>query len=694
MKKLSLLYICLFVFGLTITNAQEAFRKNAPQGGPAPKIELKNAKTFSLDNGLKVILVENDRLPVVNFQIFIDVPPILEGDKVGASGFASQLMRTGTTKKSKAEIDEAIDFIGASLNVSPSGMTGSSLTKHTDELLGLMQEILMMPSFPQEEFDKLKQQTLSGLAFSQNNPEVISGRVSRFVAYGEGHPYSEYQSEATTNNIEIEDAKAYYQTYFKPNKAYLVIVGDITVNKAKSLAKKYFGSWEKGTVKAEKFDMPSAPASNEVIFVDKPDAVQSVINITYPIQLTPGHPDAIKVTLLRTILGGYFRSRLNENIREDKGYTYGVSANISSDPLVGSFTAGGSVRNEVTDSAIVEFLKEIELLTKEAPDEAELDLVKNVITGSFAKGMESPQSTARYALQIDRFNLPKDYYQTYLQRMDAITTKDILATAKKYLKPDNAYIVVVGKKDEVADKLTVFDGDGEISFLDAYGNPVEAPSSAGDITGEEVINKYITSIGGIEKLNKVQDYTMVMEANVQGQQLQVTNIKKAPAKLSVSVSVMGNVMQQQFFDGEKGQVVVMGQKQTIEGEAAEAMKGEASLFPELDYASGENYGMKVSGVETIEGEKAYVLELIDKMGNKKTEYYSVSSGLKIRAVATVSNQGQTITTTQDFSDYTAVDGILFPYTIKTSGMMPFPLEMKVKKVEINTGVDDSVFEIK
>lgn len=694
MNKLIYIYtLALVLLGGTL-QAQEDFRKNAPKGGPAPKIELKDAKSFELDNGLKVILVEDDRLPKVNFQLTIDVPAFMAGDKTGVSSITGQLMRAGTTKKSKAELDEAVDFIGAVLNVGSSGIFASSLTKHTDDLLGMMQEVLLMPSFAQEEFDKIKQQTLSALAFNQNDPNAIASRVSDVVFYGTDHPYSEFETEETIGNIALEDTKAYYNTYFKPNRSYLVIVGDIKESKAKSLAKKYFGGWEKGTVKEETFATPAAPATREVKFVDKPDAVQSVINIGYPLDLKPGHPDAIKVRVLSTILGGYFRSRLNNNIREDKGYSYGVGGSISSGRLVGNFTAGGSVRNSVTDSAIVEFLKEIELLTKEAPGEKELDLVKNVITGNFAKGMESPQSTASYALNVARYNLPKDYYKTYLTRMDALTPADILATAKKYLKPDNAYIVVVGKQDEVADKLGRFAANGEVDFLDAYGQPVKASDYAGDMDAETVIEKYIEAIGGADKLKQVKDYTITMEANIQGQALKITNIKKAPAKLSITVSVMGNVMQESKFDGEKGQATVMGQKQPIEGDAAIGMKAEAALFPELDYGDGGYYEMKVIDQVEINGEDTYVVLLTDQMDNQKKEYYSLETGLKVRAEATVSNEGQTMTTTQEFGDYKAVDGILFPHAVTTTGAMPFPLEMKVSKIEVNTDVADSVFEIK
>lgn len=693
MKQYIYLYSLILVLISSALQAQEDFRKTAPKGGPAPKIELKDANTFELDNGLKVILVENDRLPVVNFQLLIDIPPIMEGDKTGAASLAGQLLRAGTTKRSKAEIDEAIDFVGASLNVGSSGMFGSSLTKHTDALLSLMQEILLMPSFPEDEFEKIKQQTLSAIAFNKDDPNVISSRVSDIVTYGENHPYSEFETEATIGNIELSDTKAYYETYFKPNKAFLVIIGDIKEAKAKSLAKKYFGAWKKGSSPEPQYAKVTAPNSREVKLVDKPGAVQSVLNITYPLDLKPGHPDAIKVTVLATILGGIPSSRLALNIREDKGYTYSATADISSDRLVGVFNAGAAVRTEVTDSAIVEFLKEIELLTKEAPSQEELDLVKNVIIGSFGRGLERPQSSASYALNIARYGLPKDYYQNYLKRLDAITPADILATGKKYLKPDNAYIVVVGNQSEVAPKLGRFAKDGEVDLLDAYGKPAKAPTAAGDVTAQEVIAQYIKAIGGEAKLKALKDYKMTMEASVQGQSLSFNYVKKAPAKMSLEVIMMGNVMQSTKFDGEKGAVVMMGQKQAVEGEAAIGMKAEAMLFPELDYGKGY-YQMELTGVEDLDGQAAYVLKLTDEAGNNKTEYYSKNSGLKLRTVATVAAQGQTITTTQDFSDYKAVEGVLFPYTIKTSGAMPFPLEMKVTALKVNIGVEDSVFEIK
>ncbi|MCB0640285.1 MAG: insulinase family protein, partial [Phaeodactylibacter sp.] len=306
-------------------SAQE-FRKTAPQPGPAPDIQMGDYERFSLENGLDVIVVENHKLPRVSFQVYVDAPLIDEGDAAGYLSLAGQMLTQGTNTRSKAEIDEAVDFIGASLSSSSSGLYGACLTKHKNELLGIMQEVLMQPSFPEEQFEKLKKQTLSGLAQAKEDPNAIASNVASVLRYGEGHPYGRIETEASIQKLTLDQCKSYYQDYFKPNTSYLVVVGDIKPEEAKALAKQYFGSWKKGTIKSSNFATPEKPDEARVAFVDKAGAVQSVINITYAQELDLGDPNRLKVSVMNTALGGYFRSRLNNNLREDKGYTYGAGS--------------------------------------------------------------------------------------------------------------------------------------------------------------------------------------------------------------------------------------------------------------------------------------------------------------------------------------------------------------------------------
>ncbi|MDX1939175.1 MAG: pitrilysin family protein [Saprospiraceae bacterium] len=694
MKKLAL--IIHFLLMLVIAaHAQEDFRKMAPKPGPAPKIEMGAYEQFTLPNGLQVIVVENHKLPRVSFQIFVDIPPIQEGDKAGAADMAGQLLKTGTKTKSKPQIDEATDFLGASLFSSASGVSGSSLTKHKDKLLELMADVLFNPIFPQEEFDKLKAQTLSGLAFSKDDPNNIAQNVSQVLRYGKGHPYGELTTETTVEKITLDDCKAFYNTYFKPNISYFVAVGDIKPAEAKAIAEKYFGKWQKGEVKKPTFTKLQSPTEAKVSFVNKTGAVQSVINITYPIDLKPGTPDAIPASVTNSVLGrGGTDSRLNKNIREDKGYSYGVYSSISSDLEVGYFNAGGQVRNEVTDSSVVEFLYEMKRLQEEKVSAEELNGVKNVITGSFARGLEQPSTVANYALNTARYKLPKDYYPTYLEKLSKVTPDDVMAMAKKYITPDKAHILVVGNKDEVAEKLKRFDTDGNIDYYDIYGNKVEIKSAAAptDLTAEKVVEKYLEAIGGREKLMAVKDVTMKMNTSMQGMSLDMLLQQKAPDKYAMSVLMNGMAVQQQKFDGVNGEASQMGQKQKLEGKDLQALKDQAMLFPETKYKE-MGYKLTLKGIEQVEGKNVYQVEVVSSTGDKTTDYYDTESGLKIRSVSVITNGDNSSTLISDFSDYKEVSGVKFPHTLTSTGLAPVPLKFSISSVEVNKGIDDAVFKV-
>ena len=677
------------------TSAGEEFRKTAPAPGPAPMVELGTYDQFQLDNGLKVIVVENHKLPRVSFQLFVDAPEVHEGDLAGFIDMAGQLLTKGTKDRSKADIDAAIDFMGASLSSSGSGMFGSCLTKHTDGLLEVMADVLMHPTFPKEEFDKLKKQTLSGLAMDKNDPNSIANNVENVLNFGKDHPYGNIQTEASTEKISVDVCKAYYQTYFRPNISYLVVVGDITPAQAKDLANKYFAQWEKRPVQKLEYPTPNAPDQARVAFVDKAGAVQSVIHVTYPLDLKPGSPDAVKASVLNTALGGYFGSRLMSNLREDKAYTYGARSAIDNDPLVGYFRAFASVRNEVTDSAMTQFLYELDRIRTEPVPAAELEMVKNYMSGGFARSLESPQTVARFALNTVRFNLPADYYATYLERLDAVTADDVLAMAKKYIHPDKAYLLVVGNKTQVSEKLLPFDKDQKIDFFDSFGNPLpdEGMELPEGLTANQVIEDYITALGGSDAVSKVQSLKLEMSADSPMGKLEVTNHWVRPNQFLNTFGMGGNVMQKLIFDGENGQTVAMGQVQPLDEETLATLKEDAfSCFGEMNY-SKQGYQLELVGIEMLEGQKAYRIDVKSPSGSEKTLYFLTENSLKVREMEDREGPGQTITVITDFADYKKVDGVMIPYQQTITGVMPVPLKMMLDKVEINGAVDPSTFNI-
>jgi predicted Zn-dependent peptidase len=689
MKKI--IYILPLIF-LSLQIFAQVDRSKPPAPAPAREISIGEYQTFSLKNGLQVFVVENHKLPRIQFSLELKNDPIIEGNKAGYVSIAGQLMGTGTTKRTKAQLDEEVDFIGAALNTSSNGVYASSLSKHSNKLLELMTDVLFNPSFPADELEKIRTQTLSGLAAQKDDPEAIASNVRAVLVYGKDHPYGELQREETVQAITVEDCKKYYSTYFKPNNAYLAIVGDIDLKTAKALVEKYFGKWAKGEVTNPSYTTPKPPAKTVVALVDRPASVQSVINIAYPIDLKPGSPDAIKIGVVNNILGGSgLSSRLNKNLREDKAFTYGAYSSITSDKLVGSFDAEGSVRNEVTDSAVFEFIQELRKLTSDAVTDDELTSAKAYISGSFGRSLERPQTVANFALNIAKYNLPEDYYDNYVKNVAAVTREDVQMASKKYILPDNAYIVVVGKGTDIADKLSKF---GEVKYYDMYGEsytPSKTASLPAGLTADKVIDGYINAIGGAEKINSIKSIKSSSKASVPGAELIINSAHKAPNKIVVEIVANGMVFQKVVSDGKDVSISQMGQKAPVDEGMKEETLFDSYLVPEMVF---KEKGVKIdlTGVAKTEGKDAYVVEYIYPSGGKASVYFDAESKLKVQTVKTMDTPQGQVTQTISYKDYKELNGVKLPHTVIQS-FGPQTLKAEVTSIEVNVPLDDSLFTV-
>ena len=667
-------------------------RSKRPAPAAAPAIKMGAIQSFELPNGLKVFVVENHKTPTVAYSIVLNVQPSMEGDAVGTADITSQLLTSGTKSRSKDQLDNDIDFIGATLTASPTSLYAASLKKQQTKLLDLMSDVLMNADFKQEELDKLKTQTLSGLATQKDDPDAISKNVKAVLNFGKDHPYGEITTEESVNKITLEKCNNYYKTYFRPNVAYLAVVGDVTLAEVKPLIEKYFGSWQKAEVPAQNFKMPVAPSKTRVAIVNKAGAVQSVINVTYPVDLKPNSEDVIKARVLNTILGAGFSSRLFMNLREKHGYTYGSYSSLNNDELVSEFSAYAKVRNAVTDSSVQEIMYELNRIRTEKVPQDELDGIKNFLTGNFAISLEDPETVAKFAINIDRYKLPKDYYENYLKNLAAVTVDDIYAMAQKYIRPENATILVVGDRNEVAPKLDKFSATKTIEFYDNYGNvPTKLKPVPAGVTAKTVIDAYVKAIGGEKALSGIKDISMSRNADTQYGKINMTTQQKAPNKYSMNVKMGPMTVQKMVYDGTKAKSSGMQGKKDITGEELEELKEEAVINQEMQY---EKLGFKltVKGVEPINGKDAYAVEVADPRGKKSTEWYDVATGLKVRAVKTSKTEQGDVTTTTDFSDYKDYNGIKFPATINAN-FGPMPVKLVLESVNINKGIKDSEFAV-
>lgn len=673
----------IFIYSLIALFVQTGFaqvdRSTYPAPAPAREIKLGNADAFVLPNGLKVFVVENNKLPRVAFSLVLERDPILEGEKAGMLDMVGEMLTGGTKNRTKDQLDEEIDFIGATLRAGSTSIFASSLKKHQDKVLELMSDVLYNPVFPQEELDKLKKQAISGLAASKDDPNAISSRLAASLNFGKDHPYGELESETTVNNITVEDIKAYYQTYFKPNIAYLAIVGDISKAEAEALVNKYFAKWEKGEVPSKTYSVPAAPQKNVVALVDRAASVQSVVNITYPMEMSLSDADYLASRLLNYILGGGASSRLFMNLREDKGYTYGAYSSIGADKLVTSFSANASVKQTATDSAIVEMIYEIRNLRDNGITEAELESAKANLSGSFGRSLENPSTIANFAINTERYQLPADFYTTYLQRLNALTVDEINAAAKKYLKPDNMYITVVGNGSVIQENLMAF---GDVRRFTNMGEPERQIAMDADMTPEAVIEKYIQAIGGEEKARSIKTSKLESVAEIQGMKLNMIYVyDETNQSFSNKIMMMGNVAANTVIKDGKATVSSMGQVQELTDEQFEAAKMSMFIFPELHYES-LGYSLALEGIKDVEGVDAYKVIVSNPSGASQANYYSVSTGLKIKSESAES--GETF-----YAEYTDVEGVKYPMlmTVK-SPMIPMPLESKVEKIEFNVAIQE------
>ena len=684
--------IMLFMLFLTVSLQAQLDRSKKPAAGPAPEVKIGDAQSFELKNGLKVFVVENHKLPRVTFNLSLDLDPILEGKNAGYTDAAGQLLRTGTKKRTKDKLDQEIDLLGASLSTFSSGITASGLEKNKEKIFEIMSDIVLNSDFKQEELDKIKKQKISELASAKDEPNAISQRLQSIVVYGKEHPYGEPETEETINSVTLDMCKGFYQSYYRPNVAYLAIVGDITLAKAKTMVEKYLGNWEKKDVPKNTFVNPKAPVVTKVAMVDRSNSVQSIVTVCYPIELPIGGEDAIKATVLNTILGGSATGRLFMNLREKHAYTYGSYSNIAADKLVGSFMATASVRNAVTDSALTEILSEMKKIRNEKVSAEDLDKAKNLLAGNFIRSLEQPATIARFAINIAKFNLPKDYYKNYLKNLSAVTTDDVLATAKKFIKPGNANVLVVGKAEEVAKNLTKFSITGKLDYYDIYGekydpNVKKAPEG---LTAEQVINKYIDAVGGREKLLKVQDETMKLGGAMQGMNISVTIIRKAPNKLYQLVD-FGVGQQKTIFDGTKGKTSQMGQEQEISGDQLESMKIQATFNAYLDYAK-LGIKLELTGMETINNKDTYKVTLTYPSGKKSYQNYEVESGYLVRQTGTVESAQGAVNISTEFVDYKETKGFMVPQKI-IQGTPMGSLELTLTSYEFNTNPGDDNFKV-
>jgi predicted Zn-dependent peptidase len=693
----------------SMSNAQ-IDRSKPPAPGPAPDVRVGRAHTTTLENGLKVIVVENTKLPAVSVQFRFDHAPVMQGDLAGYQDIFGDVLIAGTARRSKRQVDDMVDKLGAQLSASAEGVYASVLKRNLGDLMFLLYEVVTAPAFPLTEFEKVKTRALSALKSREDDPDQIADVVGRALTYGKGHPYGEVPTEGTLGKVGRDHLVAFYKRYFRPENGYLVFVGDIGEPEAVELARRYFGEWRAEDAVPEKDAqgretvkdlgvlqyptfVPQANLPRRVCFVDRPGSAQSVIKVLHPVDLKPGDPLAMPAQVLNTILGGgVFNARLMQNLRERHGFTYGAYSSVEADRYCGQFSGGCSVRNAVTDSAVTEMLTEIEMIREAPVRPDELALAKSYMAGSFARSLEDPRTVARFALNTALYGLPDDHYATYLKRLDTVTADGVMAAARQLLKPDNITVLVVGDKAEVAGKLAPISFGRTVEYLDINGDTYreKAALPPPGVKAADVLRAHVKAIGGIERIAAIKRITRTYEARVEDKVFTWTEHNATPVKHAVRLAVGSMVLEESVFDGVRGRRRTSeGPKDLLEDQLAVARE-EAYIVPELFYAELDLDAL-LTGVVEIDGRECYRLFVKRVDGSNFTDYYDRETGLKRRRVEMQAGEDGNFQVTTNWKDYKSVDGVLFPHTIDQHAGMD--LHFTATSILVNKDLPPGVFSM-
>ncbi|MGI9167145.1 MAG: M16 family metallopeptidase [Pyrinomonadaceae bacterium] len=457
------------------TTKGAVIKGKAPVNKKVLQVRLPKAQETTLPNGLRVILLQDHKVPTVTMQMVVLSGGLSDrNDHRGLASFTAALLREGTAKRTSKDVAEQVDTLGATLaagsgfSTQTSTVTAFGLVENLDPLMEIFADVVRSPVFPKDEVEKYRARTLAQLQLQRGSPQFLAQEQFNRAIYGD-HPASLIAPPADSiKKLSSKDLADFHATYYRPNNAILAIVGDVTLKELVPRITKAFGDWTRADVPATLIPAIPEPANARILLVDRPGSVQTVLQLGN-LGIERNSPDYFPLLLANRILGGGPAARLFLNLREDKGYTYGAYSNFGGTKFRGTWVSSSEVRTDVTEGAMKEFMYELKRLRDEKVTPEELDNAKRAIVGSFALSLEQPQSLLQNIITQKLYDLPPAYWDTYPQKVAAITLEDVQSVAQKYIDLDHLQIVAVGDASKARDILAKY---GKVEVYDADGSSV------------------------------------------------------------------------------------------------------------------------------------------------------------------------------------------------------------------------------
>ena len=453
-------------------------RRTIPTPGKNPELHIPTWTTTTLSNGAKLVVSSRHSLPLVSFQLNF-IGGVNQYDPVGKNGvgnFVASMLSEGTTHRTGDQISNELQLLGTSVITQINAESGRMLFESTKDkfapTLAIVADMVENPTFPQAALDRIRSRTIVSLTQARDRTSGIAAVVFPKVLYTTNHPYGRSTSEASVNAITRDDLVAFHKSYFEPAHAVITVVGDVNPDDVKRALEQAFSGWKAGgSMPSFNYPEVTPPKSTAIYLVDKPGAAQSTFALGAP-GPARNTPDYYALRVMNEMLGVLFQSRLNHNIREVKGFSYGVTSSFAYGRGPGPFRAGGDIVTAKTDSALIEFMKELkDIRGPRPPTDDELAQAKASLVQSLPEVFESVNGVNGGIATIYTQGLPEDYYQQFIRAVNAVTKDDVVRVAQKYIDPDHLALLIVGDREKIEAPL-IATRIAPVIRLDINGDPI------------------------------------------------------------------------------------------------------------------------------------------------------------------------------------------------------------------------------
>lgn len=676
-----------------------------PEPTQPPYVNIGHPVRFTLNNGLKVIVYTDDTMPIVTFYIGILNRSVFEKDKKGVSDLTANMLLAGVQNRTKAQITDSLANMGSVFRMNRSSFYVSGLKKYARANFNLFADVVLRPSFPLQEFFTEKKAMKDAYTLDDSRPEVILNRVYRALALSGKVPTGEFISENSIDRISLNDCQEYYSTYWRPNNAVLLVMGDITADQARMMVNARFRTWASADIPKSKISVVNDLPATAINFIHDPSARDCRIIMSNIAEFDYNSPDVFPAMFINHLMGGDLLANIRATLQAG-GYM-GDQFSLSPDPLGGYMYLSTRTSNLNAVRTIAEKTAQLQRIRTVPLDEKELSDLKQYLTGKIALSFEDRNALGSYGVAMEDGTVKKDFLEDILKQINSVSAEDIMRVAQKYIKPSQFRIVMYGDARKVVPPLELA-GYYNISFYDKYAVRVARPSLSQPITDSiaaiDVIGKYFEAMGGRHKMSSVKTLRQNYEIMIGDRTFKAQTLSSLPCNHQEQILYDGQVYLKKTFNGNMGYTKIENTTVNLSAEAVEKQRLDRSIFPLLDYQK-KSFAAELDSIVPVNGHFTYRLRVTMPSGSLQNYYISMDDYMVLRienvaapAVKEFDEKGvltkyvpEKIGSYSDFGNYKEVSGLKYPFSTEVKDADGGRIIWRTLSVDPNVSIPAKMF---